>query len=345
MNERPMNLFLLILVILLAVLPGAERLLNHRLEHDVTEAQDVRRRKLKTAIAYIVTIAGILGVIMAVTAFYINATEKRDSKSREEKLSAQVQTLGDENQTLQSEVCRQTKAISDLLGVGANKPGVDVATRSDMLAVKRKLDIGDACIGDWGALISGWSNKVAQVRIDRERERLNAVEQQKLVLVPAIPVWDYAIRTFQRKLAGYVKTQGRTPSSDYVNLPASESLCRGWRHGPVGDTIRPDVCEITMGTNSAWSCKCFLTIPGIMGFFPAQNPQYAPHLDLECHGKSGTVVLSVSVYNNGVTTVITGSDGVAISESRPLAESQKVVDGALDDFIGSQGAELDVRKD
>ncbi len=179
-----------------------------------------------------------------------------------------------------------------------------------MLAVKRKLDVGDTSVGDLGTLISGWSNKLAQAKIDREADRLKTVDQQLQFLSPAFPIWDYAIRTFEMKLAGYVKPQGRRVTSDYVSLPPKETLCRGWLPETGWSVLSNNVCEITLGTNVDWICNCTIAMAermSISGGFP-------PELRLESKSKWKTEseLLRIIVHNGNVYASGTGRGAIPI---------------------------------
>src|SRR6266853_4801784 len=164
-----MDVLLLIFVIAVPLLSAVERYHNYRLQHGTTEAQAIRQRQLRGRIAWILLIIGILTVPIAVFTFRNNAVEKKkgliekaESTERESDLVVRVEELSETNDRLESEVCRQNKAISDLLLVVASKPGADLNTRSEILAVKRQLDAGILCVGDWDSLIRGWKNKLAE---------------------------------------------------------------------------------------------------------------------------------------------------------------------------------------
>jgi hypothetical protein len=252
-------------------------------------------------------------------------------------LSTQVQSLTASNGELRAQICDLTRAMSDLVLANVSKPELDIGTRSEMLAVKKKLDLGDVCISDLGALVAGWSNRVAQIRIDREKGRKQSVEEQRKLLSPVMPVWDYTIRTFQTKLATHLKQLGSRATSDYSGLPSIESLSQGWLpETPWSPDISTNVCAIELGTNPNWRCTGWIQRNPRMG----QNGGMGPHLHLNCKGTNWTEELVVQYEKGKISTGISGGDVPSFGDSFPIEDYQKKIDSLLDDFIGAQADTL-----
>jgi hypothetical protein len=251
--------------------------------------------------------------------------------SEDSNLLMQVQSLTATNGEMRSQICDLTKAIGDLLLANASKPEIDLGTRSEMLAIKKKLDVGDVCTSDLAALVSVWSNKLAQAKIDREREHLKTIEQQKQLLAPSLDVWDYAIRRFQAKLAGYLGSSHRKVVSDYAGVPALESLCPGSTGDNRWPGIDTNVCEITIGTGSNWTCNCWIERDTCSGWCDS-NPT---RLKLESRWSGGSETLTVTVQNGVVSYSVPARDG-GTGDSRALSEYQKTIEAATDDFLAAQ---------
>src|SRR5580704_3117312 len=155
-----MNALLLILIIVLAILQGVERFLNQQLAHHITDAQVIKKEKLKRSLGRIMIIMIVITVCVAIITYH-NSVLTRNGQSKllgdvndlivtNSSLKSEISDLIVTNSSLKSDICEQTKAISDLLLFDANKPDVDVATRAEMLRAKKQLDVGIVCIGDWG---------------------------------------------------------------------------------------------------------------------------------------------------------------------------------------------------
>lgn len=330
-----MNVLLLMLVIGLAALAGVERFLNYRLEHDVTEAQTIRRKKLKSVLAWIALIAAVIGVMIAVISFQNSETEKRGASEIQSNLLQQVQSLTADNKQLRSDVTGLRKTVGDLMLAMANNPALDLATRSTILQAKRKFEITDTNVGDLAALVSGWSNTLTQAQIEREKRRLKTVEEQKQFLTPRLPLWEYTIRTFQAMLAAYTQPNDPIVSSDCV-LPTLDSLCRGFSEATGYGATQFDVCEISLRTNSVWNCRCSIQIPDRM----KSDSGGSTGLKIECKGKNGSELLWVHGDHNELVATIVARNAPPITTRYPIEDYEKGVHAALRDFIGAQADEF-----
>src|SRR5262245_2189420 len=136
-----MNILVLILLILLAVLPGIVGFLNYWLVHRITEAQTITQGRIKRWIACILLATSVVSVVAAFTTFHKDITTLRNAKVTESNHIAQVKQLSADNEGLRSQVCDLRAGMSDLLLAFANRPDMEISTRSNMLAVKKKMDV------------------------------------------------------------------------------------------------------------------------------------------------------------------------------------------------------------
>jgi hypothetical protein len=59
-------------------------------------------------------------------------------------------------------------------------------------------------------------------------------------------------------------------------------------------------------------------------------------LHIDCKGKTGSVTLWIVIMEGRLWTLLEGQNAGHTSENHPISDSEKVVDGALEDLIAVQ---------
>ncbi len=268
------------------------------------------------------------------------AKTARDKESADDKatgLSNQLAQLSDQNRQLGDEVCNTRKALSDLLAVDSVKTNLDLSVRGEMLKVKREVDAGTKCTGNWGAIVATWSNKIAQAEQDRERFHQESATKQLNAIEPFLPIWDSTIKIFQSRLTEYLQPLNRKLIANCNGLQKTPAeLARayypdgGYREEPT------KVCEMSVGTNSDWSCTCETLIR-------PRNPG-SSHFVLTSKWTDQQAVLNVSLHDDAVSTTISRSGTIlTVTESHPVASNQTAMASVIDDFIAAQAAAFGVQ--
>lgn len=235
----------------------------------------------------------------------------------------------------QAKIDQMTTTIGQLLLTLANKPEFDIVTRTQILEERKKFQIGETTASSLNILASQWSNKRAQAKLDNETERHNAAEQAKQFLTTSFPIWNYAVTTFQTKLVLMTYKISASVNSDYTGLPSEEFLLRdmniGWNEHSV------DVCEINLGTNFPWKCKCTIRIPDSMS---GGRP---PQLQFQCQGTgdNGSGVLLITLRpGNLVEAYQTVSGDKPFVDTCSMSNYNECINSALDSLIGSQAEQF-----
>jgi hypothetical protein len=213
----PLTILILVSSLAVPFLVGWERIESHRLKQ-LREGQEIRRDQLHRRTTRLLIGASALTIILVIFNFAQTVSDKRSADKRATGLSNQLAQLSDENRGLRDEVCNTRKALSDLLAVDSVKPTLDLSVRAEMLRVKREVDAGTKCTGNWGAIVATWSNKMAQAAQDRERFHQATLTKQIKAIEPSLPVWDSTIKIFQSRLTEYLKPLNRKVIADCDGL-------------------------------------------------------------------------------------------------------------------------------
>jgi len=326
MNVFLLDVLIFICAVAVAISSGILHFLNYRLEHDVTEAQTGRRKRLQAGIVRTVIVTGIATVILAVSSFGERLIERKARENEKWEALATQSNLLENVKALREENKKQKEVIGQLgYSLGKNQ-SIDPDTRSSILETTRKYTVGELSAGDLDALVSGFSNRLVQAEIDIEREHLKTVEIQKRFIAPSYDVWDHAIRAFQSKLSSILEPKGIRVESTYAKLPDKDALCNKNNCDKRRSIDVPAVITIT--SNSEWKCTCCITITENM------NAQAPAALEIICKSNGSDKRLQISAWNSTVAYAIRGTRP-EIEVRRSYSDWKTVIDGAVNDFIGA----------
>lgn len=316
--------------ILIAIAVIAHPCLDYLVKVVFKDGRTSVHKTLRVILFVVTLVIVIFGLIKEVKASKKAQIKDQETRQYETNLLNRISNLSESNSVMRSQICDLSKSFSDFLLATANKPEVDVDTRVAMLEVRKRLEVGDVCSSDLGTLVSTWSNKLAQAKIERDKRHLKSVEHQESILAPSIDIWDHAIRVFQNKLSSHVKPNGKV-TSDYIGIPPKRSLCPGNTEGSTWPGISTNICSIIIEPSTNWICKGYIERGHCSGGCQDRTAQ----LKLKSNWSEGEVVLIIHVENGTVSYSVTRGDGTT-GDSQPISDYKKLIESATDDFLATQ---------
>jgi hypothetical protein len=150
------------------------------------------------------------------------------------------------------------------------------------------------------------------------------MEIEKEMVHSATPIWRYAVQAFPEMMAKYCGPKGEKVSSSCLRLPNDEILCQG----KVGSWESfYEVCEVSVGTNPVWKCKCSVRMADSTG------PGNPPQLVFDCSSKSGSVRLMIYLYNGQLYTWLKVGEVFQDTQQYPVSDDKKGVDVGLEALV------------